>query len=186
VVAARSGERYYVGPGNGLFACLSGASDLEIVRLDNPLYHRQRKGLGPAPTFQGRDIMAPVAAHLAAGVPLTQLGSRADRTALGEAPVSGVPDPHPLGHVVWIDHFGNAITDIRRGSEVSGALARGARLQVGDQVVPGPYRTFGDAPAGLPFWYWGSGECLEIALPDENAAKRFGWHRGLAIHLHGP
>lgn len=186
VVAARSCQRHYVGPGNGLFSCLSTASDLEVVRLDNSLYYRQRGELGPAPTFHGRDIMAPVAAHLAAGVPLAQLGSRDGRAALGELPVSEDPDPQALGRVVWIDRFGNAITNIHRGSERGETLSRGAHLQVGTQVVPGPYLTYGDAPAGLPFWYWGSGECLELGLPDESAAARFGWHRGLAIHLRSP
>jgi S-adenosylmethionine hydrolase len=130
--------------------------------------------------------MAPVAAHLAVGVPLHQVGSLANRTSIGELATVAAVDPSCLGRVVWVDRFGNAITDIRRDGPTGQGLARGAHLQVGDQVVTGPYLTFGAAPAGEPFWYWGSGDCLELGLAGESAAARYGWRGGLAIHLVDP
>ncbi len=183
VVAVRAWRQYLVGPGNGLFAFTTDAPDLEVARLDNPLYHRLRAGRGPAATFHGRDIMAPVAAHLAVGVPLDQVGTRGTESDLGH--LSHTPGVG-LGSVVWIDRFGNAITDIRRDGPVGQALAQGARLQIGQAAVQGPYPTYGCAPADAPFWYWGSGDCLEVALPGGDAAARYGWRRGLAIQRVDP
>jgi len=183
VVAVHARRQYLVWPGNGLLAFLTDAPDLAVVRLDNPLYHRQRGGRGPAPTFHGRDIMAPAAAHLAVGCPLDQVGSRGNVTDLGRPPQVPVV---ALGRVVWIDRFGNAITDIRRDGPVGQAVTQGACLLIGQIAVQGPYPTYGCAPTDAPFWYWGSGDCLEVALPRGDAAARYGWRRGLAIHRADP
>ena len=62
-------------------------------------------------------------------------------------------------------------------------LAAGAGLTVGDRTVAGPFATYGAAPAGEPFWYWGSGDTVEIAVPDGNAAAAFGLHPGLVLDV---
>ncbi|MFH1844524.1 MAG: SAM hydroxide adenosyltransferase [bacterium] len=51
----------------------------------------------------------------------------------------------------------------------------------GAEAVPGSVSTFVHGKPDEPFWYWGSGGTLEVALRDENAAARCGWRRGLAV-----
>ncbi len=176
-VAARAGGHLYVAPGNGLLAHLRAAPDLEVVRLDVPLYHAGG-GDGPAPTFHGRDLFAVVAAHLAAGVPLAQVGTPAGAETLGELPRTE-PPAGALGRVVWVDRFGNAITDIPAGDPR--LAGEGVRLRCGDAVATGPYRTFGAAPPGVPFWYRGSGGTVELAARDADGAARWGWRPGRPV-----
>ncbi len=84
---------------------------VECFEISKPRYWLQPV----SPTFHGRDVFAPVAAHASAGVPLADLGR-----AVGSIRVLPFPRPEALedgdllGHVLHIDHFGNIITDIQR------------------------------------------------------------------------
>lgn len=172
-VAARSEGRHYVGPGNGLLAFLRASRDLEVAVLD-PEFAARARGGPPSDTFHGRDLFAVAAAHLAMGAPLGLVGAPASPDALGEDP-AGEP-----GRVVWIDRFGNAISD------VPAPAAPGARVRLDGRLVVGPCRTFGEAPPDTPFWYRGSGGCVEFAVRDAHGASRCGWRCGLAVDLEIP
>lgn len=101
------GQSVLVGPDNGLLApavaMVGGAT--RAVELDNPLFHVP----APGPTFDGRDIFGPCAAHLCAGVPLHELGTVIDTATLlpGVLPVGGREGDAVVGEVLWVDHFGN-------------------------------------------------------------------------------
>lgn len=107
-VEVGGGVSVLVGPDNGLLApavaMVGGAS--RAVVLDAPQYHLP----GPSATFDGRDVFGPVAAHLAAGVPLEDLGTAIDPAGLvpGILPVSEFKDGQLTCEVLWIDTFGNA------------------------------------------------------------------------------
>ena len=74
-VAAQIGEYVYVCPDNGLLSYVLAEETLtQAVTLDNTQYHLPQRSR----TFHGRDVFAPVAAHLASGVPLAALGAQAD------------------------------------------------------------------------------------------------------------
>jgi S-adenosylmethionine hydrolase len=181
-VAARG--QFFVGPGNGVLAFLGGDPEAQIVRLDRTEHHHTPQGEPASTTFQGRDVFAPVAAHLALGRPLADVGSMAGVNCLGRLEVRSTTDPEAperLGKVVWIDGFGNLITDIRQGSTDGRVLAAGAGILVAGRLVRGPFATFAAGPASDPFWYWGSGGTLEVAVQGRSAAATFGWKRGLAI-----
>jgi S-adenosyl-L-methionine hydrolase (adenosine-forming) len=103
----------FVGPDNGVLvpAVERLGGNAEAVVLDRPAYWRPR----PSSTFHGRDIFAPVAARLANGVPLKELGSLVDRL---ERPFE-IPQPRwegaiLRGEVVHVDGFGNLVTNIHR------------------------------------------------------------------------
>ena len=189
-VAAAADGRFYLAPGNGLLAFLTGSEELVVRRLDLPLYRQPPPGLPPATTFDGRDLFAPVAAHLALGVPLAQVGSPAEAAELGLAPASttmpAAGNESRLGQIVWIDRFGNAVTDVTRRSVTGRALADGVEVRVAGHRVSGPVRTFADGSAERPFWYWGSADTLEIALRGESAAARLQLGRGMAIERVDP
>ncbi len=191
-VALSAGGQIYVGPGNGLFRPIlddakQRGENVAVVQLDNPLYRRDVER--NSATFDGRDVFAPAAAHLALGVPLEQVGSPCDDSAIGQVPGQGFPAGSGAGgrrfRVRWIDRFGNAITDLERESEVGAALTAGREVEIAGARIPGPLRSYVHAEPETPFWYWGSGGTLEIAVRDGDAAARLGLERGLALYVPG-
>src|SRR5215210_6972892 len=97
-----------VGPDNGLLAsavAMAGGAR-RAVSLTNDEYHLP----APGPTFAGRDVFAPAAAHLCAGVELDELGEPVDPFSLvpGIVPLSRAEDGGIEGEVLWVDRFGNA------------------------------------------------------------------------------
>jgi len=105
---------------------------------------------------------------------------------LQKQPTGTTPRAGLLGTVVWIDRFGNAITDITRQDWREQLVNEHSTVQIGSIRVPGPVTTFVDGTTDRPFWYWGSGDTLEAALRDGNAAARYGWRRGLAVTRSAP
>jgi hypothetical protein len=101
------GEGVLIGPDNGLLApavAMSGGAR-RAVELTNRAYQLP----SPGPTFAGRDIFAPAAAHLAAGVAITDLGPEVDCYGLtpGLLPLSRVEEGAVVAEVLWIDRVGN-------------------------------------------------------------------------------
>jgi S-adenosylmethionine hydrolase len=101
------GQSYLVGPDNGLLASAVGmvGGATAAVELTNPEYRL----VSPGPTFDGRDIFGPAAAHLCAGVPLEALGPRVDPADLipGLVPLPRDEDGAIVGEVLWVDRYGN-------------------------------------------------------------------------------
>lgn len=102
------GQSVLVGPDNGLFApavsMVGGAG--RAVALTNPDYQLP----APGPTFAGRDVFAPAAAHLCNGVDLAELGDPIDTVTLrpGVLPVTHETEGRLVSEVLWVDRFGNA------------------------------------------------------------------------------
>lgn len=163
-IAARGNKYYYVGPDNGL---LSLAWD-----QDEPVEVReiQRHTLNKlSRTFHGRDMFAPVAAALASGVELAEIGP------LVTDPVHLVADDTP--RIVHIDNFGNLITNVRRSAEPELESAA-----VGWRTAP-LKETFSGVAEGELLSYWGSLGLLEIAVNGGNAADHTGIERGSEVRL---
>ena len=98
---------YFVGPDNGLLAsavAMTGGAR-RAVALTNEEYHLP----SPGPTFAGRDVFAPAAAHLCNGVELTELGDDVDPLSLlpGLLPISHQEDGRLVSEVLWVDRYGN-------------------------------------------------------------------------------
>lgn len=107
-VEVGDGASVLVGPDNGLLApavAMCGGATA-AVELNNADYHLA----APGPTFAGRDVFAPVAAHLCAGVPLLELGTAVDPATLlpGVLPVARSEDDDLVAEVLWVDRYGNA------------------------------------------------------------------------------
>jgi S-adenosylmethionine hydrolase len=107
VEVGEHGEAVFVGPDNGLLAAavamVGGAT--RAVELTEEAYHLP----APGPTFAGRDIFAPVAAHLCTGVDLADLGREVDPLGLrpGLVPLARVEGDTLEAEALWIDRFGN-------------------------------------------------------------------------------
>lgn len=177
-VACASAGSFFVAPGNGLLEFLAERADLRVVILDRPLYQGHPRTGEVSSTFHGRDVFAPAAAHLAAGVPLEQVGRPADNAELGVLPAAaGVP------RIVWIDRFGNAISDLERDSEDGRRAHATGRVSLGGKVLLGPVLAYGESADDTPFWYWGSGGTLEIGVRSQSAADLLGLRRGLVLEV---
>lgn len=109
LIAVRAGRQSFVGPDNGLLAlALERATRVRIVQLTN-----RRYWLGNiSQTFQGRDILAPVAAYLASGGSLGRLGPAVPRAVPLNLPAVERRGRSAHGHLVHIDAFGNLITNL--------------------------------------------------------------------------
>lgn len=129
-VAVQVETGYLVGPDNGLLApavaMLGGAR--RVVSLTDPDYQLE----APGPTFAGRDVLAPAAAHLATGVPLESLGDVVDPASLvpGLVPLSRLEDGALVGEVLWVDRFGNLQLNIDPEELAALGLKPGSLLEV--------------------------------------------------------
>jgi S-adenosylmethionine hydrolase len=154
-------DRWYVGPGNGLF---------ELVQRRAATTRRFDITFAPArlsASFHGRDLFAPVAAMLARGEepPGRPRKDETDRR----------PDwPDDLAEIVYVDHYGNAMTGLR-----AAMLPPEAQLAVAGRVLERA-STFSDRPSGTAFWYENSNGLAEIAV-NQGRADAFGLAVGSAV-----
>jgi len=107
-VEVGDGESVLIGPDNGLLApavAMCGGAT-RAFSLTNADYHLE----APGPTFAGRDVFAPAAAYLCAGIPLETLGEEVDPNLLlpGILPVTRLEDGDLHAEVLWVDRYGNA------------------------------------------------------------------------------
>lgn len=143
---------------------LAPESGLHAVAITEPRFWRSPVSA----TFHGRDIFAPVAAHLSLGVPLCDFGEVLDSLAVFPVPVPRCDAGGMLrGTILHIDTFGNLISNIKERDLPAGAPIS---VTVGGETIPGLSRTYG-AGGGLLALIGSSGR-LEIALRDGSAASR--------------
>ena len=183
-VAVQSGARWFVGPDNGLFPLvMDNAPPDAVVALDKPEVWRSRD---PSTTFHGRDIFAPVAAHLSAGRPLSDVGTPIDalkplRWVHPQASANSVQ-----GWVVHIDRFGNCITNIRKSTlrEAFGETRPAAlKCYVGSTVLDTIHATYGTVADGEPLLLFGSTGFLEVAVNAGQASELLNIHKGDTLQL---
>jgi S-adenosyl-L-methionine hydrolase (adenosine-forming) len=171
--------RFFVGPDNGLFSwVLRPATIWEAYSLENPAYWRTTVSR----TFHGRDIFAPVAAHLALGLPACALGPPCtpQRPLWGDVVES---EEEILGEIIHIDHFGNAVTNVPQ--EVIERFAAGLRttVWVGALGIATIVETYGDQEPGRVMALIGSSGHLEIAINQDSAAEKYRLRRGDPVRI---
>lgn len=176
-LAARVGNGYLVGPDNGVltYGLSSGASQTAaFVHLDHPGYWHHPV----SHTFHGRDIFAPVAAHLATGVPLAALGTPCDDPVRVDIQTPQQGRSGVLrGQIVHVDRFGNLISNIP-GHWLAGQLWT---VHIAKQQIVGPSRTYAEAAPGQLLALVSSDATLEVAVRDGSAAERLGVAAGQPI-----
>ena len=181
-VAMQTALGTFVGPDNGvLTSALGGSDDFVAVTLTNESFHRRP----PSPTFHGRDIFAPAAAHLAAGVSLNELGDPIENLVTLDMPGPVEKDNGLNLIVLATDRFGNLITNLTRERWQHRPTndRHDVRIDLAGRTLTGIARTFGDVEPGTPVAYFGSGGRLEIALRDGDAAAQLGAGPGTPLKL---
>ncbi len=186
-LALRDGDgRVHVGPDNGL---LLPAADrfggvVEARELVSPDYSLQPVSR----TFHGRDLFAPAAAHLAAGVDLAELGPPVDP---GELVRLEIPEPE-IGQnriratALGVDRFGNVALNLRREQLEAIDLGAGTRVELvcrGEHLFAVVARTFADAPLGELILYEDSYGNLSLAVSNGDAAQLLRAEEGTKILL---
>lgn len=165
-VAVEADGRWFVGPGNGL---------LEPVLRRAATAHAWHIAWSPptlSASFHGRDLFAPVAAWVAQGRP------PAGRLVPARVEDLRRPDwPDDLPQVVYIDHYGNAMTGLR-----AAAVRPGTPLKVGGHTIVHA-RTFGEVPPGCILWYENSTGLVEIAVNQGRASETLGLRPGSPVHV---
>jgi S-adenosylmethionine hydrolase len=141
-------------------------------------------------TFHGRDIFAPAAAYLSRGTPLASLGPPVRSIEKLELPRVAQSSHELRGEVIYVDGFGNLITNIDRDRVVQfDACFRDKSVSV--RIKPGTTAirivdTYAALPKGAPLATFGSFGLLEVAIRDGNAATHFGAGPGSSVSVVGP
>jgi len=184
VVVEVGGQRF-VGPDNGLFGpvvdALEAHSDrarwLQIDAPGRTLPHISS-------TFHGRDVFAPIAAHLAAGVPLSALGVELPDPVRLPPPLCRRDGDAVWGEVVTVDRFGNLITNIPASAVEGAPDVRAHWVDHPDaSAVEGLLRSYGEAVDGGLLLLVGSSGYVEVAVNGGSAAAALGLRRGARLQL---
>jgi S-adenosylmethionine hydrolase len=151
-VMVKHGNRWLVGPDNGLLD-IAGAGESNVwFRID-------WRPEDLSTTFHGRDLFAPVAAMLAEGHLPVATGMERRNVSKGDA--------RSLSEIIYVDHFGNALTGLRAADIAEGTVFRYRNRQISYASC------FDEAPADKLFWYRNSIGMVEIAVARDSAADRF-------------
>jgi hypothetical protein len=171
-LAGKIGEHFFVCPDNGLLTPVLDEAEqaglpIALVHLDQPRFWLPQVST----VFHGRDIFAPTAAHLAAGVLLDALGS-----PLSDPQRLDLPHPQPApggwqGQVDSVDHFGNLCTNLKRALFAGRAPQQ---VQIAGRIIAGTVNTFGDRPPGELVALFGTEDDLVISLVNGSAAAETG------------
>lgn len=197
-IVVQTADYFFVGPDNGLLSFALAAERIKTVhRLENRRFFRR----DVSRTFHGRDVFAPVAAHLTKGADCRKMGRRAEEMVHLSWPQPAWHGSSIIGEIVYVDHFGNAITNITEGllDELQGermwrrqAVKRGKGA---DSPPPGlrismpggrtaPVETcYAGVHAGKPVAVAGSTGFLEIGIHGGHAARRFRLKIGSPVRL---
>jgi S-adenosylmethionine hydrolase len=171
--------RMAVGPDNGLLELVTrdpgDARDAEAVELTVRALWRHPV----SPVFHGRDIFAPIAAALALGTPLRQVGDAIDAIVPLPIPRPGRTADGVIGHVIHVDRFGNLVTDIPKDLVPRGAFTLGAGTVVVSRLVSYYRQAQKDEIVMLV----NSAGHLEIAMHEARAVEHVGARRGDAVEL---
>jgi S-adenosylmethionine hydrolase len=181
-LAAEVEGHFFVGPDNGLFSLVFREAQelgakIKTFTLDRPQYWLPEIST----VFHGRDIFAPVGAHLSRGLAIEEMG-----TPLASPVMLSIPQAHSIpgglaGEVIEVDNFGNLATNIRREMLTPG---QAITVKAGRETIHGLARTFGDSPEGDLVATIGTENDLMIAVVKGSAAMRLNMKVGDAVEVH--
>lgn len=169
-LAARAGGFFFVGPDNGVLTLALGLyPEVELRCIQN-----EEIMLKPlSPTFHGRDVFAPAAAYLAGGGELSSLGPELRNCFKLEEPLVKLGEGFVEGQVVYVDRFGNCITNIAQSELREVSTTGRLRVLVGDSLaLDSLKRTYGEVLPGEPLALVGSSGFLEIAVRGASAKEQ--------------
>ena len=197
-IALKHKGQWFVGPDNGVFSLILNRQEPDkVVELDKPALWRTET---PSATFHGRDIFAPVAAHLASGRSLEEVGTPTDALTSLRWAFPMVVQHTVEGWVVHIDRFGNCITNITRNTVAEAfpdldteVLYRPqlptplpVKCYVGSSILDAIYPTYSSVEEGDPLVAFGSSGFLEVAVNGGAASELLNIRKSDSVKLLPP
>ena len=180
LVAALVEGHWFIVPDNGLLTGVTAEHPPWAIRkLSNEAFWLT----DVSKTFHGRDILGPVAAHLSTGINAEELGPPHEELQKIPWPWPNVVNGQLRGVVIYIDSFGNLITNIQWRDMESWQPAGDVFVECGDVSIQGVSIAYADQPAGSLVALFGSARRLEIAAVNGNAAAVTGIEVGQRITL---
>lgn len=186
LLALETGKQYFIAPDNGVLTLLLNAEDItSLVAITNPELFLT----AVSSTFHGRDIIAPVGAHISKGFELGELGAEisiGDVVRLDDIDAIRLDNGNLSGKIVTIDHFGNLISNIsskKLAEFCQTNPAKKIRIQIGSRVIIGLSTTYASVPSKAPLALIGSRGYLEIAVNKGNAGLFFNAQKGFPLQV---
>jgi len=172
--------KYLVGPDNGLFTFVLKRKSFKAYEI------RNRDYLLPeiSATFHGRDVFAPVAAHLSLGVKPEQFGPIVESAELAFLPlIEPIQTPEGIqGEVIYVDRFGNLITNLKPMDLPQGSFI----IEVEGEIIREIKSTYEEGEFGEVIALWGSHGRLELATKRGSLASKKGWGIGTKVKIRKP
>jgi S-adenosylmethionine hydrolase len=168
-IAVGAGGYFFVGPDNGVFSLIYETyKKRKIIEIASPKYMLP----GVSNTFHGRDIFAPAAAHLSAGLKIRKLGGEVSSPELLDIPRPACDENGVSGEVVYSDRFGNLVTNIQE--KLLGKVSdKSYTVYVGNRRIGLISEYYGEAGKGKPLAIIGSSGLLEISVNRGSARELF-------------
>lgn len=176
-LACSAGGHFFVAPDNGLLDFCLDLPDWQAVRLTQKEFWRATI----SPTFHGRDVFAPVAAHLAKGETVHRLGEPFTLHKRLSGFECRIENKTLHGHIVYSDRFGNLISNISAPRLHEFAQGQPITVWLAEHLIGGLSQTYADVPPHSPLALIGSFGFLEIGLNLGNAQTRFAARLGAPI-----
>jgi hypothetical protein len=168
-ILVKTKDHFFVGPDNGLFwPIIKTNHQTEIIHLTETKYFLS----DISNTFHGRDIFAPVAAHVSLGEDPLEMGSVINNPVPLRLPTPEQKGNHLSGQVIRVDHFGNLITNIHKKDMEKLLGTKPPIIKVGKLIIRGVRSTYSEVNTGETLALIGSSGYLEIAVNQGRACDR--------------
>jgi S-adenosyl-L-methionine hydrolase (adenosine-forming) len=179
VILAETEKYYFIGPDNGALSfALENEKVKRIIELTNHKYFLK----DVSNTFHGRDIFAPVAAHLSKGVNIGKFGEPTREYKRFTLLTPRIHRHGVSGKVIYIDHFGNLVTNISGGMAAKLAQKK-IQIKIKDYKMDKISKSYADSTPGQILAVIGSNDCLEIAVNLGNASQILKAKEGTEIEM---
>ncbi len=175
----KAADQWFVAPDNGVITGVSRSHQVQGVwEISNPNLARSEI----SPTFHGRDVMAPAAAHLRTGGDPAALGPAVDKFITLSNFEPNAVENGCIGEVIFRDTFGNLITNIKR-ERLAARPRNDWVVEIAGRRIEGITRTYGDRPTGSLVALLGSGGWVEVAVVNGDAGRLLSAGPGTTVWL---
>jgi S-adenosylmethionine hydrolase len=180
-ILVETDKYWFVGPDNGVFSFVFSTKEIKSVwEITNTDYFFSEV----SSTFHGRDIFAPVAGYLSLGVSAGKIGNELQKYVVLAALEPKVSEGAIKGRVVYVDRFGNLISNISKGLFNRWIADNPFELTVGKRVLHRLSRSYADAGEAEILALFGSSRWLEISVKNGNCQKELGLNKGAEVTIH--
>jgi len=166
---------FFIGPDNGIFGLVyNRLKEFNVFKITNHLFFLK----SISATFHGRDIFAPVAAHLSTGVPPSEMGPEITNYKSLSIPLPSIKSKNINGNIIYIDGFGNLVTNIHRRCIQKIKKESSLKIKIGGKIITKVSPNYQSVSRGNLLALIGSSEMVEIAVREGNACKMLGAKEG--------